>query len=75
MTINQLIKQLENIQAKHGKRIPICIEKDPLLKRWNEDYSHMDIGEIEVETIRWEKDDCYELADGSERMKTVVTFK
>ena len=74
MTINQLIKKLEKIRDKHGKRMPVVINTQAI-KNWNYDeYTHFGINDIAVEHILWAKDDNVFLADGSERYKKVCTI-
>lgn len=74
MTINQLIKKLQKIQDKHGKRVTVCINTSET-KNYSADFSHHDLNVVEVDVIRWSKDDNYELADGSERMKKIVSVQ
>ncbi|MCP3684564.1 MAG: hypothetical protein GY861_18005 [bacterium] len=74
MTINQLIKKLEKIRDKHGKRMPVVINTQAI-KNWNcDDYTHFNINDIAVEYILWAIDDNVILKDGSERYKKVCTI-
>lgn len=72
MTVNQLIKKLEKVREKHGKRAAVVIDWKTFQ---NDDYSHTNVKDIEVEVIPWAKDDSFERADGTERLGTVVTLK
>lgn len=74
MTVNQLIKKLEKIRDKHGKRLPIVINKEAI-NNWNsQDYTYADVNGVVVERILWAIDDCVTLKDGSERTKLVCTL-
>ena len=76
MTINALIKKLENIQVKHGKRATVVIDLTELKQNKSiiEEYSHWAISNVKHDRILWEKDDSIFLADGSERTKAVVSL-
>jgi len=73
MTINQLIKKLEKIQKTHGKRIKVVVDIEGV-ENTNDDYSHVNIETVDVETITWSVDDNAFLQNGEERLKTVVTL-
>jgi len=73
MTINQLIKKLEKIREKHGKRIPVVVDRVGV-DNANDDYSHVDVNTVDVESITWSVNDNIELQNGQERLKTVVTL-
>lgn len=72
MTIKQLIKELQKLEKKVPRGTPVVIEHKNFGKL---DYTHDNFSELQVETITWAKEDCVELADGSERYKIVVTIK
>lgn len=74
MTVNQLIKKLEKVREIYGKTVPVVVNKRGLENSTPDDYSYGNVDSVEVETINWYKDDSCVLADGSERMKTVVTL-
>lgn len=38
------------------------------------EYSHWGIQDCKVKTMRWVRDDSFELADGTERTRTVVVI-
>jgi hypothetical protein len=74
MTVNQLIKKLQKIQDKYGKRTHVCLNIDKL-KQYDNDYSHRDIKNVSVESLLWEVEDSYFRTDGSERYKTIVNIE
>jgi len=51
MTINKLIRELQKIEQKHGKRIKVmCAAKDMYI-HFNEVYSHVHVREVSIECI------------------------
>lgn len=77
MTIQALINKLEKAKKKIGTRAHVCLDLREIRESFwikNEEYSHMDLNVFGVESIRWEKEDSFELADGSERIRTVVVL-
>lgn len=76
MTVNQLIKKLEKIRDKHGKRVHVCIDvaECKVNRSIFEDHSHWSASDVKVESIRWAVDDSYYLADGSERVRIVAAI-
>lgn len=74
MTINQLIKKLQKIETKYGKRIKVCVNRADIAN-YHSDFSHHLLNVVEVECITWSKDDSTELANGQERLKTIVSVK
>ena len=72
MTIKQLIKELQRLEKKVPRGTPVVIEHSNFGKT---NYSHDNFDELQIENISWAIDDSFELADGSDRMKTVVTIK
>lgn len=72
MTIKQLIRELQRLEKKVPRGTPVVIEHSNFGKM---DYSHDNFSELQIETIVWAKNDSAVLADGSERMKTVITIK
>ncbi len=75
MTINQLIKKLEKIRDKHGKRIQVCADINQLGECHNPDFSHITIGDASVETITWAVGDNRYLENGEERLRKIVTLE
>lgn len=76
MTVNQLIKKLEKIRDRHGKRVHVCIDMGEAKVNSSiyTDYSHWSAGDVSVDYIRWEKEGSCELADGSERLRKIVSI-
>lgn len=75
MTVNQLIKKLERIRDQYGKRLPVCVDMVGAENSRPDDmYSHISVNTVDVEAIPWAKDDSFERADGSERIRMVVTL-
>ena len=76
MTVNRLIKELEKIQEKYGKRATVVIDMAELKCNQTimEEYSHWSISGAKYERILWSKDDSFVLADGSERTRAVVSL-
>lgn len=74
MTINQLIKALEKIQTKHGKRIRVVVDRLGVENSMPGEYSHCEVNTVDTDTIIWAINDSFELADGSERTRKVVVL-
>lgn len=74
MTINQLIKKLEKIQKKYGKRLPVVIDMEGATNSQNPECSHMNVTTVDVEFLNWLKNDSFLTESGLERMKLVVTL-
>lgn len=73
MTINQLIKKLQRLEKTVGKRMQVTVDVENV-KRRADDMSHWQIDDIHWTTITWYKDDSCVLADGTERIKSVVVL-
>jgi hypothetical protein len=73
MTLNAFIKELQKLQKKgHGKsHVTVDVRHFASV---SDDYSHFSVAEVSTDVIRFEKDDSFFLADGSERMKAVVVL-
>lgn len=71
MTLTQFIKKLEKIKKQEGGRITVVVDWKSVR---NDDYSHSTIDDFKVELINWSINDSYELADGSERQRKVLTL-
>lgn len=76
MTISGLIKRLERLKNKHGGSCHIAIDLTEAKVNQSivRDHSHWSAGDVRFEVIRWAKDGNHELADGSERMKRIVSI-
>lgn len=76
MTVGKMIKELQKLSDKYGSRATVVIDWSELKHNRSllDDYSHWAISEIKSERILWAKDDSFELADGSERTKQVVSI-
>ncbi len=74
MTLGKLIKNLQILEKKHGKRAHVCFNVEAINNNHNPDYSHSNLENIEVEVIVWAKDDNIFLANGQERTRLVVTL-
>lgn len=75
MTIRKLIRLLEKAENKIGPRARVTLDfKEVKVGVMAFDYSHWELNCFDVQTIPWAEDDSFELADGSERMKTVVVL-
>lgn len=74
MTINQLIKKLEKIQAKHGKRVTVVANLEAMRNSTPDDFTHCTFKHVEFEMLPWAVEDSFELADGSERIRRVVSI-
>ena len=75
MTVNKLIKELQRLSKDHGRSTVVIdfgeLKANSTLTR---DYSHYAISVVKPDTILWEKDDSFTLADGSERQKKIVSL-
>lgn len=76
MTALGLIRKLEKVVKKNGPRTRVCIDLKAMraMHSTHEDYSTWELTHLEVDTMRWEKEDSYYLANGQERMTTVVVL-
>lgn len=73
MTVNSLIKKLQKIEKKYGKRIKVTVDIEHF-RLMDGDFSHWAASDIGVQDIRWSKEDSYLRADGSERWITVAVI-
>lgn len=71
MTLRKLIATLQRLEA--SERAPVVVKLEAF-RVANEMYSHWEISDVTLETIRWGKDDSFELKDGTERTKQVVVI-
>lgn len=75
MTIRKLIRLLEKAEKKMGPRAKVTLD-------WREvheategyDYTHYELNCFDTAMIRWAEDDSFELANGEERMRSVVVL-
>jgi hypothetical protein len=74
MTISKLIKELQKIEKQAGSRTTVVIDLSEF-RLINNNYSHWGLHEIDLEWIRWSKDDNFYLKNGQERQKLVVSLK
>lgn len=75
MTVAKLIKELEKLQKQFGARTEVVVDLQGTINNkldyW---HSHISVNTIQQDTICWFKDDDCLLADGSERMKSVIVL-
>lgn len=69
MTINKLIKLLQALEAKHGKRVQVCAAARELLDYHNDTYSHVDVLSARYEVMNHVDGDGFTQynRDGSEK--------
>ncbi len=73
MTLNQLHKRLTKlIEQGYGRRT-VCVDKPTFSHACESDGANiLGVDGVGVRTVRYMVDDSYELADGTERQRTVV---
>ena len=71
MTVGKMIKELYKIQNKYGPRMNVCAEWET----FGDEFSHGSIEKIEINNICWVVNDSSELADGTERIKTIISIQ
>lgn len=74
MTITKLIKQLEALKEKVGPLAQVTIDKRGVTNMSHDDWSHCIVTSVQTDAILWEKDGSTELANGQERIRTVVVL-
>lgn len=76
MTINKLIKILQALEAKHGKRVQVCAAARELLDYCNNTYSHVDVLAVRYEEISHCDGDGFTQynKDGSERVLSRIVL-
>lgn len=72
MTLNKFIKDLQKLQAKGYGKAHVCIKTQEVQEKRNDDFSHENVNQIDVNVIVYSIDDNPFLADGTERLRTVV---
>lgn len=72
MTINQLIKKLEKIRDKHGKRLPVMADWDSFI---SDNYARLEVKSVGTEWISWYVEGSCELKDGSTRERFTVCLQ
>ena len=76
MTLGRLIKQLQKIEKQLGPRATIVIDSEVTSSSHTPDYfTHVGLNKVESETIVWYVDGSGVLANGEERLRTVVVLK
>lgn len=77
MTINQLIKKLQKIEATYGKRIKVSCDASGMKKQFNDVFDIITVQEVEVDTVRMCDGDGYgqTKANGEEVWRTTVILK
>lgn len=71
VTIKKLIAKLQRMEV--SERAPVVVDMTEF-RLVSDDYTHWKIHDCKTETIRWSKDDSFELKDGTERTKEVVVI-
>ena len=74
MTINQLIKKLEKIRDKHGKRLTVMCAHETMRDFHNRTFSHGHIMDVKIELLNQADGDGHTEynKDGSERIRAIV---
>ncbi len=71
MTVFRLIRKLQEFERTYGPRTEVVVNKSVFK---NDDLTHESFSVIDFEIVPWKKNDSTELADGSERIKRVISL-
>lgn len=76
MTIAALIKKLQKAEKEIGPRARVVLDWREIRddSKIFDHLSHWELNFFDIETIPWSIDDSTELANGSERQRTVVSL-
>lgn len=74
MTVNQLIKKLEQVKKDGGGTLRIACDAKELLDRYNGCFDIVDVDSVQLQTINVCDGDGFHIEnkDGSERIRTVL---
>lgn len=73
MTIRKLIKELQKVEKRIGPRKLVMVDLSET-RLISDEYTHWAVLKLDDETIPFAIDDNFELADGSQRMRTVAVI-
>lgn len=74
MTICGLIRKLEHAQKTLGPRARVTVDLRELANSADDEIKYWELNCFDTATVRWMKDDSFELKSGAERMRSIVVL-